>query len=87
MIRPDGLNLEHCYTTFATGKVDFAETLNQIKAIGPDHVILGTDLGQKTAPYPDEGLEEFATKLYENGFSADDVRKMTVKNTTALVEG
>ena len=82
-----GAYMEHCYTTFATGKVDFAETLNQIKAIGPDHVILGTDLGQKTAPYPDEGLEEFATKLYENGFSADDVRKMTVKNTTALVEG
>ena len=82
-----GAYMEHCYTTFATGKVDFAETLNQIKAIGPDHVILGTDLGQKTAPYPDEGLEEFATKLYENGFSADDVRKMTMKNTTALVEG
>lgn len=81
-----GAYMEHCYTTFATGKVDFSETLSQIRAIGPDHVILGTDLGQKTALYPDEGLEEFATKLYENGFSAEEVRKMTVKNPTALVE-
>ena len=81
-----GAYMEHCYTTFATGKVDFSETLRQIRAIGPDHVILGTDLGQKTALYPDEGLEEFATKLYESGFSAEEVRKMTVKNPTALVE-
>lgn len=81
-----GAYMEHCYTTFATGKVDFAETLRQIKEIGPDHVILGTDLGQKTALYPDEGLEEFATRLYENGISAEDVRKMTVKNPANLIE-
>lgn len=82
-----GAYMEHCYTTFATGKVDFNTTLEQIRAIGPSRVVLATDLGQKTALYPDEGLLEFATKLYENGFSAEEVRQMTVKNPTELLRG
>ena len=81
-----GAYMEHCYTTFATGKVDFDVTLEQIKALGSDRVILGTDLGQKTAKYPDEGLLEFATKLYENGFTENEIRMMTVNNNTMLVE-
>lgn len=80
-----GAYMEHCYTTFATGKVDFEITVEQIRALGADRVILGTDLGQKTAIYPDEGMLEFATRLYENGFSEKEVRKMTVDNSTMLV--
>lgn len=81
-----GAVMEHCYTTFATGKVDFAVTLAQIQALGAERVILGTDLGQTTAPYPDEGLLTFATKLYENGISERDIRKMTVDNNLALLQ-
>lgn len=81
-----GAYMEHCYTTFATGKVDFLETLEQIKALGADQVILSTDLGQKTAVYPDEGLAEFAGKLYDNGFTEDQIRKMTVTNSKNLIE-
>ena len=80
-----GAYMEHCYTTFATGKIDFETTLQQIREIGADHVILGTDLGQKTALYPDEGLLEFATRLYDNGFSEQEIRKMTVDNNTYLI--
>jgi predicted metal-dependent TIM-barrel fold hydrolase len=78
--------MEHCYTTFATGKVDFNVTLEQIRALGPDRVILATDLGQKTAVYPDQGMLEFATKLYDNGFTENEIRKMTVENTTGLIK-
>ncbi len=81
-----GAYMEHCYTTFATGKVDFDVTLEQIRALGPDQVILATDLGQKTAVYPDQGLLEFATKLYDNGFTENEIRKMTVENTSALLK-
>lgn len=81
-----GAYIEHCYTTWATGKVDFETTLEQIKAIGTDHVILATDLGQKTAIYPDEGMLAFATKLYEAGFSAEEVRKTTVYNPVTLLK-
>jgi len=81
-----GAYMEHCYTTWATGKVDFAVTKAQIMELGADRVILATDLGQKTAPYPDEGMLEFATKLYEAGMSESEVRKMTVVNTTNLIK-
>lgn len=81
-----GAYMEHCYTTYATGKVDFQVTLEQIKAVGPDRVVIATDLGQKTAIYPDEGFLEFATELYKNGFTEEEVRKMTVHNSASLVE-
>lgn len=80
-----GAYMEHCYTTWATGKVDFGTTLEQIKAIGTDHVVLATDLGQKTAIYPDEGMLAFATKLYEAGYSAEEVRQTTVYNPKKLL--
>lgn len=81
-----GAFMEHCYTTFATGKVDFETTLSQIRALGADHVILSTDLGQKTAKYPDEGMEEFAEKLMENGFSEEEIHKMMVDNPRWLLK-
>ena len=81
-----GAYIEHCYTTWATGKVDLETSIEQIKAIGADHVILATDLGQKTNIYPDEGMLAYATKLYEAGMSAEDVRKTTVYNPAALLK-
>jgi hypothetical protein len=81
-----GAYIEHCYTTWATGKVDFQTTLEQIKAIGCDHVVLGTDLGQPTALYPDEGLLLFATKLVEAGIPEEEVVKMTVRNNVNLLK-
>lgn len=80
-----GAYIEHCYTTFATGKTDFEVILEQIRAIGADHVILSTDLGQKTAKYPDEGLQEFGEKLIKNGFTEEDIHKMVVENPRYLL--
>ncbi len=80
-----GAYIEHCYTTFATGKTDFQVMLEQIRGIGADHVILSTDLGQKTAKYPDEGLQEFGEKLMENGFTEEDIHKMVVENPRYLL--
>lgn len=80
-----GAMMEHCYTTWATGKVDFAVTEQMIREIGPEHCILATDLGQKTALYPDEGMLAFAKKLIERGFTSEQVRTMTVYNPRALL--
>ncbi|MBS6951747.1 MAG: cytosolic protein [Enterocloster asparagiformis] len=80
-----GAYIEHCYTTWATKKVDFEETVEQIRAVGPEHATLATDLGQKTAKYPDEGLLEFAVKLYEAGFSEDEIHMMAVTNPRYLL--
>lgn len=81
-----GAYVEHCYTTWATGKVEFETTLEQIKAIGYDHVVLATDLGQATAVYPDEGLLKFATRLVEAGIPEQDVVNMTVTNNVNLLK-
>lgn len=80
-----GAYMEHCYTTYATQKVDYAVTLEMIKVLGPEHVVLSTDLGQPTGIFPDEGLEAFATKLYEDGFTVEQVRQMTVYNNRKLL--
>jgi hypothetical protein len=82
-----GAFMEHCYTTWATNKVDFEETLQQIKEIGADHVILSTDLGQSTSVYPDEGLLIFCNRLLEAGLTEADVRKMCVSNPKSLLGG
>ncbi|HYF82310.1 MAG TPA: DUF6282 family protein [Clostridia bacterium] len=81
-----GAFIEHCYTTWATGKVEFKTTLEQIKAIGCDHIVLSTDLGQPTAVYPDEGLLAFATRLVEAGIPEQEVVKMTVRNNLTLLK-
>jgi hypothetical protein len=80
-----GAFMEHCYTTWATGKVAFEETLSQIKTIGADRVILSTDLGQQGACYPDEGLAVFAEKLLNSGVSETDIKKMAVQNPAMLL--
>ena len=77
--------MEHCYTTWATGKVDLAVAIEQIKALGPERVLLSTDLGQPTAPYPDEGLAIYAQKLLDAGISETAVRAMCVDNPRILL--
>ena len=81
-----GAFVEHCYTTFATGKVSWDTVVEQIRAVGPARVLLTTDLGQATAVFPDEGLANFAERLLAEGFSEDDVRRMMVENPASILE-
>lgn len=80
-----GAYMEHCYTTYATGKVALSTTIAQIKAIGPGRVIISSDLGQASGVYPDEGILDFSEKLYENGFSAVEIKKMNADNPKYLI--
>lgn len=79
-----GAFMEHCYTTPATGKVDWSVSIEQINAIGSRHVILATDLGQPAAVYPDEGLEIYVSKLLSAGVDEPDIVRMAVTNPTLL---
>ena len=80
-----GAKMEHCYTTWATNKCDWATTVDMIRQLGAENVILGTDLGQKTSIYPDEGMACWAEKLLAEGFSADEIRMMMVTNPRKLL--
>lgn len=80
-----GAFMEHCYTTWATNKIELSTAIAQIKALGPERVIIATDLGQKTSIYPDEGMASYVTKLLEAGVSEKDVRQMCVTNQRKLL--
>jgi hypothetical protein len=80
-----GVFMERCYTTPYSGKISWEEIFAATRTVGPEMSILATDLGQPTAPWPDEGLADFARRYLEAGFTEDEVRKMVVDNPASLV--
>jgi predicted metal-dependent TIM-barrel fold hydrolase len=82
-----GCYFERCYTTPATGKISWEQVYENIRQVGPETTIVATDLGQATAPYPDEGLAIFVGNLLDNGFSSSDIRRMVRDNAAQLLGG
>jgi hypothetical protein len=80
-----GVYFERCFTTPNTGKISWEQVYANIREVGPASTILATDLGQTTAPYPDEGLGMFASKLLDNGFSENDVQRMARDNPAQVL--
>ena len=80
-----GVYFERCFTTPNTGKIAWEQVYANIRQVGPETTILATDLGQSNAPYPDEGLGMFATRLLDNGFSEAEVRTMVRDNASQLL--
>jgi hypothetical protein len=79
-----GAMLERCFAPIHTGKVSWDATFEAIRATGPEHNVLSTDLGQVTNPPVEDGLALMADRLLEAGFSEEDVRTMAVTNTRRL---
>ena len=79
-----GAWLERCFTPIHTGKVSWERTFEAIRATGPEHNVLSTDLGQPANPPVEDGLALMADRLLEEGFSEQDVRTMAVDNTRAI---
>jgi hypothetical protein len=79
-----GAVLERCFAPIHTGKVSWEQTFVAIRATGPDHNVLSTDLGQVTNPPVEDGLALMADRLLDAGFSEDDVHTMAVVNTRKL---
>ena len=80
-----GAKCEHCYTTWKTGKAEFDTIAEMIREVGAENCIIGTDLGNTKLCYPDEGMEEFAQKLLDAGFSEKDITDMAVTNPRWLL--
>jgi hypothetical protein len=79
-----GALLERCFAPIHSGKVSWEQTFDAIRATGPEHNVLSTDLGQVQNPPVEDGLALMADQLLEAGFSDDDVRVMAVTNTRLL---
>jgi len=76
--------LERCFTTPHTGKVAWERWLENIRATGPEHSVLATDLGQIDNPPVEDGLALLADRLLAAGFTEEDVHTMAVTNTQRL---
>jgi hypothetical protein len=79
-----GAVLERCFAPIHTGKVSWEATFEAIRATGPQHNVLSTDLGQVANPPVEDGLALMADRLLAAGFTEDDVRRMAVENTRSL---
>ena len=79
-----GALLERCFTTPHTGKVAWEELFAHIRAVGPSHSVLSSDLGQPFNPPVEDGLALFADKLLEAGFTEEDVHTMAVVNSRRI---
>jgi len=80
-----GALLERCFTTPHSGKVSWQLMVDHIRAVGPQHSLLSSDLGQPFNPPVEDGLALLADQLLTHGFSEDEVHTMAVTNTRAAV--
>ena len=61
------------------------EILEQVRQVGPEHVVLATDLGQAENLPPPMGLAVWIVRCLNAGFSEDEVRRMVKENPARLL--
>jgi Family of unknown function (DUF6282) len=76
-----GALLERCFTTPHTGKVTWERWIENIRATGPEHSVLSTDLGQVFNPPVEDGMALMVDRLLDAGFKEEEVYVMAVVNT------
>ncbi|HLH65161.1 MAG TPA: DUF6282 family protein [Solirubrobacteraceae bacterium] len=76
-----GALLERCMTTPHTGKISWESWLDHIRAVGPEHSVISTDLGQIFNPPVEDGMAIVVDRLLAAGFTEQEVRTMAVINS------
>jgi hypothetical protein len=61
------------------------EYARALRAVGPEHCILSSDLGQAGNPLHPDGLEVYFRALAAQGFSRDEIVRMSCKNPAAFL--
>jgi Family of unknown function (DUF6282) len=80
-----GALMERCFTTPHTGKVTWEDLFEHVRAVGPEHSVFSSDLGQPFNPPVEDGLALLADRFLAAGFTEDEVHTMAVRNTRWLV--
>jgi uncharacterized protein DUF6282 len=76
-----GALLERCFTTPHTGKIAWEDWIENIRAAGPEHSVLSTDLGQIFNPEVEDGMALMVDRLLDAGLHEEEVHVMAVENT------
>ena len=80
-----GAMIEHCFTTMYTNKAPWDAYYASVRKVGPERIVLSTDLGQTINPPVAEGFAMFAQKMLEAGFKPAEVHRMCVTNPSELI--
>jgi hypothetical protein len=79
-----GALLQRAVTTPYTGKCSWDDMFDATRAVGAEHTVWGSDLGQVFNPPVEDGLAIMADMFLAAGFSEDEIRTMAVENTRRL---
>jgi hypothetical protein len=83
-----GAWIEHCLMGILRGgEVLVAKMLAQIRAVGPEHVILSSDLGQAVNGPVVPGFGRLLERVHRAGLAVDEIRRTIVDNPRRLVAG
>lgn len=82
-----GAFIEFVYNALigATKVFELPEYMKAIRAVGPRHVIVSSDLGQAGNPLHPDGLLAFLRLLRENGFTPAEIDQMAKQNPALLL--
>jgi predicted metal-dependent phosphotriesterase family hydrolase len=67
------------------GRIPVEMYVKAIRGVGPDHIILSSDLGQKVNPVHTEGWKQYLDILRKAGISNADLDVMAKKNPAELL--
>jgi hypothetical protein len=94
-----GAKMELCALMMLTGpeahlewmrhstRIPLSDTAARVRAVGAQHFVLGTDLGQTGNPTPADGLQMFVAGLMAEGVSRDQIQTMGREVPGALLVG
>ena len=79
-----GCLLERCLTTPHSGKTTWEHVFDGVRAVGIEHTLFSSDLGNPDYPEVEDGLALWADRLLGAGFDEDEVREMIVGQSRRL---
>ena len=82
---PVGTALDSNPTWTVSGEEKLEAYVHAIREVGPEHVVISSDLGQSMNPIHTDGLAVFLARLLKAGFSQEAVDRMSKSNPAWLL--
>ena len=86
-----GVFMERCLlatnpvTQSIGGNLPFAVLVENIRKVGVETSVLGTDFGQQKNMHPVEAMNQFLSMLDRSGFTATEIERMAIENPRYLL--
>ena len=80
-----GCLIEHCYSMYSIDRIPIQKMAEEIAAVGPQHIVVSSDVGQSFSPSPSQALKTFARLLMDAGLSFDEIETTCATNPRKLV--